>query len=410
MSRPLSLPSASPVRRTLTLGLLVASMAACTPFQTPGDSGLGYLVKRGQADWGTIRQLPGVSRLVEAGDWALVETREPQRLQAHVALIEPNQPASLPLVKSGGFQTALQANDPFFRLPSPVVRQQAQWGLTAIQAPSAWDLSQGDGVVVAVVDTGIDTAHPDLAPNLAQAGVNLLDPGGAVSDDFGHGTHVSGIIAAVTNNGVGMAGTAGRARLLPIRVADGAGGHVFNIARGIRQAVDMGAKVINVSVGNRKPSRFLKEVVDEALARGVVIVAAAGNGALEGNAMQYPAAYPGVIAVGAVGLDQTALVGGRIQYVRPDFSSFNSEVTVSAPGVDILSTVPMRYGEYAYASGTSMAAPFVSGTVAMMLGRNPALTPQQVLDKLQITAVDLGAPGLDTFYGAGLINAAAAVQ
>jgi subtilisin family serine protease len=117
-----------------------------------------------------------------------------------------------------------------------------------------------------------------------------------------------------------------------------------------------------------------------------------------------------VIAVGAVGLDQTALNGGQIAYTRPDFSAFNSAVTVCAPGVDILSTVPVRFGEYAYASGTSMAAPFVSGTVALMLSRNPAMLPAQVLDKLQATAADLGARGLDPFYGAGLINAAAALQ
>jgi subtilisin family serine protease len=385
--------------------------AACAPMPaTPGTT-QDWVVKKGGASWEQLQNLPGVTQLEHGDTWGHVVTDRPDLVKALVAEMEPNDRAHLPLVRQQtGFATLRTPNDEFFRLVSPVPRQQAQWGLTAINAPTAWDTSLGEGVVVATIDTGIDLSHRDLAPNVASTGVNMLNPGGSLDDDFGHGTHVAGIIAAASNNSIGMAGTAWSARILPIRVADGSGGTVYNIARGIEQAIALGAKVINVSIGNKRPSKYLKEQVELALARGVVIVAAAGNSALEGNALQYPAAYPGVIAVGAVGLDQQALSAGQVTYTRPDFSAFNSVVSVCAPGVDILSTVPVRFGEYAYASGTSMAAPFVSGTVALMLARNPAMLPQQVLDKLQATATDLGARGQDPFYGAGLINAAAAVQ
>jgi subtilisin family serine protease len=396
----------------LSLSLLLCGLlAACTP--TPATPGVAqdWVVKKGFVSWEQLQTLSGVTQLEHGEDWGHVVTDRPDLLRSLVSHMEANERAHLPLVRAAnGFTTQRTPNDQFFQLVSPIPRQQAQWGLTAIQAPTAWDVSLGEGVVVAVVDTGIDLSHRDIAPNVANTGVNLLQPGGSLDDDFGHGTHVAGIIAAATNNSVGVAGMAWGARILPIRVADGSGGTVYNIARGIEQAVALGARVINISLGNKRPSRYLKEQVDLALAKGVVIVAAAGNSALEGNALQYPAAYPGVIAVGAVGLDQQALATGQTTYVRPDFSAFNSAVTVCAPGVDILSTVPVRFGEYAYASGTSMAAPFVSGTVALMLSRNPGMMPAQVLDKLQASAQDLGARGIDPFYGAGLINAAAAVQ
>jgi subtilisin family serine protease len=385
--------------------------AACAPMPATPGAVSDWVVKKGWRSWEQVQALPGVTTLEHGETWGRVVTDRPDLVKNLVEHMEPNQRGHLPLVRqAGGFTTQRTPNDEFFRLTSPIPRQQAQWGLTAIQAPSAWDVSLGDGVTVAVIDTGIDLSHRDLAPNIASTGVNMLNPGGPLDDDFGHGSHVAGIIAAASNNGIGITGMAWGARILPIRVADGSGGTVYNIARGIEQAIALGAKVINVSLGNKRPSRYLKEQVDLALAKGVVIVAAAGNSALEGNALQYPAAYPGVIAVGAVGLDQQALNGGQTAYVRPDFSAFNSAVTVCAPGVDILSTVPNRFGEYAYASGTSMAAPFVTGTVALMLSRNPSMLPSQVLEKLQATATDLGARGLDPFYGAGLINAAAAVQ
>ncbi len=399
------------LRPLATLLTVLGLLAACAPAPTTATLPRDLVVKRGSASWDQLAALPGVQTLEHTEDWGRLVTTRPDLVRPLVADVEPNDQATLPLVRStGGFSAQRVPNDEFFRLASPVPRQQAQWGLTAIQAPNAWDVALGDNITVAVIDTGIDSTHRDLGANIAPTGVNLLVPGASLDDDFGHGTHVSGIIAAVSNNGIGITGTAWGAKILPIRVADGSGGTVYNIGRGIQQAAQLGARVINISLGNKRPSKFLKEQVDQAIAQGIIIVAAAGNSALEGNALQYPAAYPGVIAVGAVGLDQQALANGQTLYVRPDFSAFNSAVTVCAPGVDILSTVPVRFGEYAYASGTSMAAPFVSGTVALMLSRNPGMTAQMAIDKLQATAVDLGARGLDPFYGAGLINAAAAVQ
>ncbi|MEB3221829.1 MAG: S8 family serine peptidase [Candidatus Sericytochromatia bacterium] len=296
-------------------------------------------------------------------------------------------------------------NDQALAAASPQAGVAATWGLTAIRAEAAWDVTAGDpGVVVAVIDTGVDLSHPDLAANLDRAGArNFVEPGQPPDDDFGHGTHVAGIVAAVGDNGQGGCGVAWRGRVLPIRVlgVDGTGS-TWNTVAALDYAVSRQAAVVNLSLGSPDYSPLEAEAVQRALQAGTVVVAAAGNEAGDGNYLEYPASYPGVVSVAAVGPDLRRAV----------FSNFNSWVTLAAPGVDVFSTVPTRLSPgvpYGYLSGTSMAAPMVAGAAALLLTQQPSWTPAQVVERLRRTARELTpsgdpVPGFDVFHGAGLLD------
>lgn len=309
----------------------------------------------------------------------------------------------------------LWTTDPWFGL--------GQWGPKKIQLDRALDLVKDLApVTVAVIDTGVDTGHPDLAGALLP-GITLLSGQSAAcnadqiaTDDNSHGTHVAGIIAAVQNNNVGIAGAAPNAKVLPIKALDCTGsGVVSDIAQGITYAVDHGARVVSISLGSSSDSPTLAAAVQYAIARNVLIVAAVGNcGVLATrcfntlNLVEYPGAYPGVLGAGATQLDDTIA----------SFSTQGSQVGVAAPGVRIVSTTP-RYPtyqsdrggtmNYAAFSGTSQATPLVAGVAALLMGIDPTLTAQQVADRLKTTADDLGTPGTDVAFGAGRINALRAV-
>ncbi len=224
----------------------------------------------------------------------------------------------------------------------------------------AWDVSKGTGVKVAVVDSGVNAQHPDLAGRVG-AGVNIVPPAGGVQDDFGHGTLVAGIIAANLGNKRGIAGIAPQAQIMPVKVLDASGGGTdAEIASGITWAADHGAKVINLSLGGPGNSDVLCAAVDTALADDAVVVAAAGNDA--GETVGYPAACPGVIAVSATN-DTGALTS---------FSSFGWRVDVAAPGFDITSTASRRRRpptRTTTESGTSLSAPIVAGVAALVRAR-----------------------------------------
>ncbi|MGG6449479.1 S8 family peptidase [Pseudobacillus badius] len=276
-------------------------------------------------------------------------------------------------------------------------REQYQWNLPIIQAEAGWDITTGDEhIIIAVIDTGVDLDHPDLSGRLTN-GYNVLENNDFPDEDSGHGIHVSGIIASETNNQEGIAGITWYNKIMPIKAMGAEGyGTTFDIAKGIIWAVDHGANVINRSLGNYQPSSLLKEAIDYAYNKNVVMISAAGNE----NTIQpsYPAAYPEVLSVSAV--DNT----GR----RASFSNYGDYIDVSAPGVQITSTYFNQ--QYAALSGTSMASPHVAGLAGLLLSANPNLTNQEVIDIIKNSAYDLGIPGNDSDFGNGLIDVKNALE
>jgi type VII secretion-associated serine protease mycosin len=272
-----------------------------------------------------------------------------------------------------------------------------QWGLTRLRAERTWRLGRAEGQVVAVVDSGVDATHPDLA-GVVTRGVDLVDRGDGRRDPYGHGTHVAGIIAARAGNRIGVAGLADGATILPVRVLTASGkGWMSDIALGVVYAVDHGASVVNLSLAGPHDIPALQAAVRYAQGRGVVLVAAAGNERQHGDPVMYPAAYPGVLAVAATDTDDTSA----------DFSETGSYVSLAAPGVRIAATYPKN--RYVFLSGTSAAAPFVSATAALVRAAQPRLAGDQVVARLLATAEDLGGAGRDHQFGAGLVDPFAAV-
>ncbi|NOX63264.1 MAG: S8 family serine peptidase [Chloroflexi bacterium] len=289
---------------------------------------------------------------------------------------------------------AFTPNDPYYNNPSLV------YGPQQIQAPGAWDYTLGDpNVVIAIIDTGIDVAHPEFAGRLVP-GWDFVNNDADPTDDNWHGTHVSGIAAAGINNGIGIAGIAGQAKIMPLKALNDQGtGYYSQIASAIRWAADNGADVINLSLTGSVDSITLSDAVNYAISKGVVVVAAAGNE--DTDAPRYPAAYSNVIGVGA-----TTYAGDRWT-----LSNYGPNVDVMAPGATIYSTYWTASGgsAYSFANGTSMAAPHVAGVAALLLSANPTLTVTDVRACIETTTTDLGDPGYDAFYGKGLVNAQAAL-
>ncbi|HWE25415.1 MAG TPA: S8 family peptidase [Myxococcales bacterium] len=289
-----------------------------------------------------------------------------------------------------------------------------QWHLKAAGAPAAWDSARGAGVTVAVIDTGIAPVD-DLDPARLVRGHNFLTGGDDATDDHGHGTHVAGTVAQTTDNGVGVAGMAPLARLMPLKVlgADGSGTSV-GIADAIRWAADHGARVLNLSLGGGSRSAAMAHAVAYARSRGCVVVCAAGNGG--GRGVSYPAAYRGAIAVSAVGPQ------GRLA----PYSSYGPEVRIAAPGGDksqgeeagvLQETIDPSSGEgvYRWFQGTSMAAPHVSGAAALL--ESAGVTSPGAVERL--LASSARAPGAygnvevsadRDQYGAGLLDVARALR
>lgn len=292
-----------------------------------------------------------------------------------------------------------------------------QWALDMVNAYEAWDITRGNhSVVIAVLDTGIDWTHPDLAANMwtdedGYHGYNFISNNRLPMDDninsydengvwvpntyTYHGTHVAGVASAVINNTVGIAGMA-QAQLMAVKVMNESGeGTDTTVSSGIRWAVDHGADIVTMSLGVEGMSLTLTNAINYASSHGVVLIAASGNSGT--STVSYPAAYPVVISVGAV--DETGH--------RASFSNYGTGLDVMAPGVQIYST---QVGpSYQYLSGTSTAAPFVAGVVAMMLTVNPYLTPREVSATLNATARDVSIPGYDTSTGWGIVDAFRAV-
>lgn len=272
-----------------------------------------------------------------------------------------------------------------------------QWHLPEVQAPEAWEVADGSGVVVAVVDTGIATDAPDLAGTSFTAGWDFVDEDADPDDPHGHGTIIAGVIAQTTGEGYGAAGLAPGATLMPLRVLDAQGrGYDADIAEAIHWAVEHGADVINMSLGGPSSSTVLQRAVAEAAAAGLVVVAAAGN---DGGPVRYPAAYPDVIGVGATQPGRSIA----------SFSNRGTGLDLVAPGVRIVQQGPRPGGGWCWcsASGTSLAAPQVAAAAALLL--DAGVPAASVRDALESSALDLGATGWDGTFGHGLLQVAGAL-
>lgn len=233
------------------------------------------------------------------------------------------------------------------------VKQKAGWEITAFNLPAVWSLTQGEGVVVAVLDTGCDLNHEDLRGNIL-TGKNFVEKGKDPIDENCHGTHVSGTICALNNN-LGVVGVAPSAKVLPVKVLDKNGSGNLNIvAEGIRWSADQGVDFIVMSLGSPTPTPVIHDAIKYAESKGVVTWCAAGN-AGKTRQIFYPAAYPEVIGIGAI--DES--------FHRADFSCTGPDLDFMAPGVGILSTVPENW--YAILSGTSMSTPFAAGIGCLLL-------------------------------------------
>lgn len=231
--------------------------------------------------------------------------------------------------------------------------QRSGWMITAFDLPKAWAISQGEGVKVAVLDTGCDMQHPDLINNLLP-GYNVLQPGTPPTDGSSHGTHVCGIIAA-ENNEIGIVGVAPRAKIIPIKCLDDSGnGTLTNVAKAIMIAIGEGADIITMSLGSPTDMPQLQKAIRVANSKGIPIFVAAGNAGRTDDVF-FPSAYPEAISIGAI--DEG--------FHRAGFSNTGKNLDFMAPGVNILSTVPTSW--YAMMSGTSMATPFVAGIAALLL-------------------------------------------
>jgi thermitase len=282
-------------------------------------------------------------------------------------------------------------------VPNDFLFSKYQWNLPLIETVQGWQVNRGaENVIVAVVDTGVDLQHQDLRTQLVP-GYNVVSDNNVPSDDVGHGTHVAGVISALVNNNLGVAGMTWYNKVMPVKVLDQTGaGSTYAVAQGIIWATDHGAKVINMSLGNYADSGFLHDAIKYAYDKDVVLVAASGNDNTEQPG--YPAAYSEVFAVAAT----------DSQKKKATFSNYGDYVDVAAPGVSIASTYPNN--QYAALSGTSMASPHVTALAALIRSTNPTLKNTEVYEIMRQTAQDLGTPGKDKYYGHGLIDVVKAVE
>ncbi|OHA42619.1 MAG: hypothetical protein A3G59_03390 [Candidatus Taylorbacteria bacterium RIFCSPLOWO2_12_FULL_47_20] len=311
-------------------------------------------------------------------------------------------------------------NDPYYTY---------QWNLFDVSrggvgAEGAWEYGDGNGVVVAMLDTGIayETRGkfymaPDFTSDQFVAGYDFIENDTHPNDDNGHGTHTASIVAEVSDNAIGISGLAPGVRLMPVKVLGRNGSGSYSaVASGIRWAADHGAKVINLSLGGTSPATYLEEALQYAYNKGVTIVAAAGNNGA--SSLSYPAAYNDyVIAVGATGSDK------NLAY----YSNFGEGLDIVAPGGDTRvdkngdgyadgvlgqSFTRPNYANigYYFMQGTSMAAPHVSGAAALVSGAMPSYSNSMIREVLQDNALDLGDAGYDNLYGYGLLQAGEAVK
>ena len=273
----------------------------------------------------------------------------------------------------------------------------SEWHINKIGATSALDKTQGSGIIIAILDSGMDSAHPDLVGNTV-AGYNIYDNNTNTADVCGHGTKVAGAAAAVGNNAAGVAGVAGKAKIMPVRIAYNNSGSCYayfsTMASGVTWAADHGARVVNISYGNAPTSSALQSAANYLRGKGGLLFVSAGNNARDEGFTPTSTMIPVSATDSADNLSS--------------FSSYGAFVALSAPGSGIYTTV--AGGSYGAVNGTSFASPVAAAVAALVMSANPSLTADKVQSILFSTAVDLGAAGRDVYFGYGRVNAAAAVQ
>ena len=396
---------------TLLLGLFIVFL--------PGDHRV--FAREGTsppASW-LVKTAPGVM-LSDArhlfGDWWEVSQSaaySPLALRPDVIKVMPNRTFRLTdpspvFVGESEPQASPFPNDPYYPY---------QWHLPLVQADDVWTTTLGVSVTVAIIDTGVSLDGEDLDCHAFVHPYNAVtgeEGVAAAADDYGHGTHVAGTVAQCTNNGKGVAGMATEADLMPVRVLVNGEGKESDLAVGIMWTVDHGADIINLSLGAKCEegdvwpecaSDIVDEAIQHAVDNDVIIVAAAGNDGEE--TLVYPANHPDVIAVSAVGADKQ----------RASYSNYRQGVTLAAPGGDFWDANQDGYLDgvlqetfgyngwgYYFMLGTSMATPHVSGALALLKSAFPDVSPERLVDALELTAEDLGAPGYDEEFGYGLIQ------
>ncbi|TDC20848.1 type VII secretion-associated serine protease mycosin [Streptomyces sp. 8K308] len=314
--------------------------------------------------------------------------RRPSRAAALALLTAATLVGGTPTAHATGAQCAFPAE--------PI--EERPWSLQRVRLDQLWDISHGDGVSVAVIDSGVDNRNPQLAEAVAaERGADLTgEQGDQTTDPVGHGTKVAGIIAARESGDTGFVGLAPGATIIPIRASDAEGeGDVATLTAAIQYAIQAGADIINISQdtdGALSEDSALRQAVDAALAADIVVIASAGNEGADGEQRDtFPAAYEGVLAVAASDRNNE----------RAPFSQSGDFVGIAAPGVDMVSTVPL--GGQCVDSGTSFAAPYVAGVAALLRAAEPGWTAQQVVAHLQQTA-ERAIPGPDPHVGWGVVD------
>jgi len=316
-----------------------------------------------------------------------VRIRVPARALASISRQLAQRPEVAFVARNDIVTTALIPSDPQYT---------TQWHLPRIHAPQAWDLSQGAATaVIAIVDSGVDPYHPELAGKLV-AGINTVDKPAHTADQFGHGTKMAGIAGARTNNGIGIAGVAGQSPIMPIRVTDRAGRATSaSISKGIVWAADHGARVVNVSMEGIVKNAAILAAAEYAFKHGTLVVAPSGNCGCDDPTPETPF----ILSVAATDEDDHVV----------SFSSMGAMVDLAAPGANIATTG--MYGLYLSDSGTSVASGIVAGVAALMFAANPDLTPALVTRLLEETAVGgPGGGGRDRAMGHGRVDAFDAVK
>ena len=319
-------------------------------------------------------------------------TLQQLRSNPNVAAVEPNYIITLndPQINAGAPEAPrlpAAPNDALFS---------KQWHHQTIGSVPAWAKQKGSkNILVAIVDTGMDCGHPDIAANVDTSKTFSAYNDNGCTDKQGHGTHVGGTVAAVTDNQIGVAGVAPDVTLMSAKVlSDSGSGSYASVAAGIVASADAGAKIISMSLGGPSNSAVITEAIKHAISKGALPVAAMGN---DGNAsLSYPAAIPGVFSVGAT----------DITNARARFSQYGPHIDIAAPGVNIMATFPrnasgMPGKDYGAISGTSMATPIVSGVAALVMSQNPGISVEQVKSILKASAVDQGDPGFDNYFEIG---------